>query len=51
MGQTVKILVVIDEYSRRCLATEVAWSIKSHDVLDCLSDLFIRAWGEGQICG
>ena len=34
-------LTVIDEYSRTCLAIRVARRLKSHDVLDVLSDLFI----------
>lgn len=34
-------LTVIDEYSRKCLAIRVAHSLKSDDVLDVLSDLFL----------
>lgn len=40
-GRPLKILVVIDEFSRECLAIKVARSIKSQDVLDCLAELFI----------
>jgi len=40
-GRPLKILVVIDEYSRECLAIKVARSIRSQDVLDCLAELFI----------
>ncbi len=43
-GRPLKILVVIDEFSRECLAMKVARSIKSQDVLDCLSDLFLIRW-------
>lgn len=34
-------LTVIDEYSRKCLAIRVEYSLSSDDVLDTLSDLFI----------
>ena len=34
-------LTVIDEYTRKCLAIVVGSSIKSNDVLDTLSTLFI----------
>ena len=40
-GRPVKILTLIDEYSRQCLALLVARSIKSDDVLHCLSNLFL----------
>jgi len=41
-GRRIKILTVIDEYSRQSLAIVVAWKIKSDDVLDCLTDLFVK---------
>jgi len=41
-GRTIKILTVIDEYSRQSLAILVARKIKSDDVLDCLTDLFLK---------
>jgi putative transposase len=41
-GRAVKILTVIDEYSRESLAILVARKIKSDDVLDCLTDLFVK---------
>jgi len=41
-GRPIKILTVIDEYSRECLAIVVERQIKSDDVLDCLTDLFIK---------
>ena len=40
-GRPIKILTLIDEYSRRCLALEVDRSIKSDDVLHCLSTQFL----------
>ena len=40
-GSKIRMLTVIDEYSRRCLAIRVARRLKSCDVLDVLSDLFI----------
>ena len=40
-GRAIKILTVIDEYSRESLATVVARKIKSDDVLHCLTDLFL----------
>jgi putative transposase len=41
-GRAVKILTVIDEYSREALAIVAARKIKSDDVLDCLTDLFVK---------
>ena len=41
-GRAIKILTVIDEYSRQSLAIVVARKIKSHDVLHCLTDLFVK---------
>ncbi len=41
-GRAVKILTLIDEYSRQSLAIVVARKIKSDDVLDCLTDLFVK---------
>lgn len=40
-GRPIKILTVIDEYSRECLALVVNRKINSDDVLYCLGDLFI----------
>ena len=34
-------LSVIDEYSRECLAIEVQRRLRSRDVLDVISDLFL----------
>ncbi len=41
-GRSVKMLTVIDEYSRECLAIVTERSLKSDDVLDCLTEMFIR---------
>ena len=40
-GKTFKILNIIDEYTRECLATLVTRKIKSEDVLDQLFNLFV----------
>ena len=41
-GRAIKILTVIDEYTRECLALKVSRHLKSGDVLEVLDDLFIR---------
>jgi len=41
-GHSIKILTVIDEYSRQSLAIVVARKINSDDVLSCLTDLFVK---------
>jgi putative transposase len=41
-GRAIKILTVIDEYSRESLAILAARKIKSDDVLHCLTDLFVK---------
>ena len=41
-GRALRILTVIDEYTRECLALEVGRSLKAGDVLEVLDDLFIR---------
>jgi putative transposase len=40
-GKKIRMLTVLDEYTRKCLAIRVAYALKSDDVLDVLSDLFI----------
>lgn len=40
-GSKMRMLTVIDEYSRKCLAIRVQRQLKSHDVLEVLSDLFL----------
>jgi putative transposase len=39
-GQPLRMLTVIDEYTRKCLAIRVGRTLKSDDVLDVLSELF-----------
>ena len=41
-GKVVRILAVVDEYSRECLALEVKRSLKSEDVLATLAELFVE---------
>lgn len=40
-GLPVRTLVVVDEYTRECLATRTARRLRSEDVIDCLADLFV----------
>ena len=40
-GKKIRMLTVIDEYTRKCLAIRVGSSLKADDVLDTLSTLFI----------
>jgi putative transposase len=40
-GNPIRILVIIDEYTRECLSIHVSRRIKSQDVLDQLYDLFL----------
>ncbi len=40
-GRKVRLLNVIDEFTRECLAIRVARKLKAPDVVDVLSDLFI----------
>ena len=40
-GRPLKILTVVDEYSRECLALVVARRLRATDVLDTLADLFV----------
>jgi transposase InsO family protein len=41
-GRPVKILTIIDEYSRECLGIVVERRLSSDDVLHCLTDLFVK---------
>ena len=41
-GVKFRILNVIDEFSRECLAVKVARRLNSHDVVEVLTDLFIE---------
>jgi transposase InsO family protein len=40
-GRKVRILNIIDEFTRECLASEVGFSIKQHDVIDLLRYLLL----------
>jgi transposase InsO family protein len=42
-------LNVVDEFTRECLAIRVARKLRAADVIDVLSDLFIRRGGPGHI--
>ena len=41
-GRTLKLLTVLDEYTRQCLAIKVGRRTRAHDVLEVLADLFVR---------
>jgi len=41
-GRPLRLLTIMDEYTRECLAIDVARRLKSDDVLERLTDLFIR---------
>ena len=41
-GRAFRMLTLIDEHTRECLAIDVARKLKSGDVLERLSDLFVR---------
>lgn len=41
-GRPIKILVIIDEHTRRCLALYVARRIRSHEVLEVFADLMLE---------
>ena len=41
-GKAFRMLVVIDEHSRECLAIMVARRLRSDDVMACLTNLFTR---------
>jgi transposase InsO family protein len=40
-GRPLRILVVLDEYTRQCLSIDVRRHIKAHDVLERLGELFV----------
>ena len=40
-GRRIRMLTVIDEYTRECLAIEVARQLRADDVLQVLTDLFV----------
>ena len=41
-GRALKLLTVLDEHTRECLAIVMARKIRAHDVLEVLADLFVR---------
>ena len=41
-GRPNRMLTIVDEYTRECLAIDVAKRLTSEDVLERLSDLFVR---------
>ncbi len=41
-GKKIRMLTVIDEFTRQCLAIRVDYRLDSDDVLDVLSDLFLK---------
>ena len=48
-GRRFRMLTVIDEFTRRCLAIVVARKLRSDDVLHCLTDLFVAHGPPGHI--
>jgi transposase InsO family protein len=48
-GRAIRLLTVIDEYTRECLAIRVARRLRSDDVLDCLADLMTERGVPGHI--
>jgi putative transposase len=48
-SRAIKMLTVIDEYSRECLAILVYRHIKGNDVLHCMADLFLLYGVPGHI--
>jgi transposase InsO family protein len=41
-GRPIRMLTVVDEFTRECLAIDVAKRLTSEDILERLSDLFVR---------
>ena len=41
-GKRIRILTLIDEYTRKCLALEVNYQLNSQDILDTLKEVFMR---------
>ncbi len=48
-GKRIRMLTVIDEFTRKCLAIKVGNTLKAHHVLDTLSTLFITEGVPGYI--
>ncbi len=41
-GKKIRMLTLIDEYTRKCLAIEVGYQLNSQDILDVLKEIFIK---------
>jgi putative transposase len=41
-GRAIRMLVILDEFTRECLAIDVARSLRSEHVLECLGELFVQ---------
>ena len=41
-GRPVRLLTVVDEYTRECLAIQVGRSLRSSHVIECLGDLMVQ---------
>ena len=41
-GRPLRMLTMVDEYSRECLAIDIERRLNSRSVLDCLGELFVR---------
>ena len=41
-GRAIRMLVILDEFTRECLTIEVARSLRSEHVLECLGELFVQ---------
>jgi len=48
-GRPLRFLTILDEFTRECLAIDVARSLTSEDVLDRLTELFVSPDGSGSI--
>ena len=48
-GRKIRMLNIVDEFSRECLAIKVARRLKAIDVIDALSDLFILRGVPGHV--
>lgn len=48
-GRAFRMLTVIDEYTRECLAIRVARQLRQDDVLDCLADLMTERGPPGHL--
>ncbi len=49
-GRPVRMRGIVDEFTRECLAIEVARSLRSEHVLECLGDLFVKRGLPGGVC-